>query len=49
MIGKVFLIYNTRAKVVNYDDVSGKYIYRILVDGRCGYASKDYILENEVI
>lgn len=47
MIGVKFKIYGTTAHVVNYDDVSGKYIYKITGSkSDYGYMSKENILEN---
>lgn len=48
MIGKIFRIYGTIAKVVNYDDTSGLYIYALYGQPASGYISKEYILEHEV-
>lgn len=50
MMNKIFkLEYGIAAKVVNYDDTSGLYIYKIPKNGEYGYASREYILKNEII
>lgn len=47
--GKIFLIHGTTAKVVNYDDNSGLYIYQLLCSKRdFGYKDKQFILDNEI-
>lgn len=46
LVGKYFIKFRTKCKVINYDFNSGKYIYKILADGNLGYVSKEEILEN---
>lgn len=50
MNNKMFkLEYGAIAKVINYDDTSGLYIYKNLNDNSVSYKSKEYILENEIV
>lgn len=47
LMGTIFKKFGTDCKVINYDYNSGKYIYKIILDGTIGYVSEEEIIKSK--